>query len=190
PFSTLFRSLCASVVVGLLSAALTLISARQARPVVAGGGTMMAGSAAVITGAAALAGQSFSVTWDTVLPLAGIAFTLDPMGGLFVCVTGAVAAVAGLYAIGYSSSPSGGVIHAALPLFVVTMVLVPMASSVSTLLVCWELMALTSLLLVLAEHQQRTEVRSAALWYAAMTHMGFVAILIGLLIFTATVGGI
>lgn len=188
PLNTAAIALCASVVVGALSAALTLISPRQARPVVAGGGTMITGSAAVITGAAALAGQSFSVTWDMVLPLAGIAFALDPMGGLFVCVTGAVAAVAGLYAIGYSS-PSGGVIHAALPLFVVTMVLVPIASSVSTLLLCWELMALTSLLLVLAEHQQRTEVRSAALWYAAMTHMGFVAILIGLLIFAATAGG-
>src|SRR5699024_488544 len=115
PLNTAAIALCASVGVGAVSAALTLSSPRPARPVVAGGGTMISGSAAVITGAAALAGQSFSVTWDMVLPLAGIAFALDPMGGLFVCVTGAVAAVAGLYAIGYSS-PSGGVIHAALPL--------------------------------------------------------------------------
>ena len=38
------------------------------------------------------------------------------------------------------------------PLFVAAMLLVPAAGSVGTFLVGWELMALTSLLLVLAEH--------------------------------------
>ena len=45
------------------------------------------------------------------------------------------------------------------PLFVAAMLLVPAAGSVGTFLVCWELMALTSLLLVLAEHRRRAEVR-------------------------------
>ena len=44
--------------------------------------------------------------------------------------------------------------QAVLPLFVAAMLLVPAAGSVGTFLVCWELMALTSLLLVLAEHRQ------------------------------------
>ena len=43
------------------------------------------------------------------------------------------------------------------PLFVLAMLLIPAAASVGTLLVSWELMALTSLLLVLAEHRQRRD---------------------------------
>ena len=54
-----------------------------------------------------------------------------------------------------------------------------------TFLLCWELMALTSLLLVVAEHRSRPAVARAGRWYAVMTHLGLVAILIGLLVFSA-----
>src|SRR6266536_2147852 len=65
------------------------------------------------------------------------------------------------------------------------MLLVPAADSVGTFLVCWELMAVASLPLVLAEHRKRAEVGEAGLWYGVMTHLGFIAILIGLLVFAA-----
>jgi hydrogenase-4 component B len=67
------------------------------------------------------------------------------------------------------------------------MLLVPAAGSVTTFLLAWELMAIASLVLVLAEHT-RPEVRSAGLFYAVMTQLGFVAILIGLMVLSA-VGG-
>ena len=54
-----------------------------------------------------------------------------------------------------------------------------------TFLLCWELMAVTSLLLVVAEHRSRPQVAQAGRWYAVMTHLGMVAILIGLLVFSA-----
>lgn len=79
--------------------------------------------------------------------------------------------------------------QAVLPLFVASMLLVPAAASVTTLLVLWELMALTSLILVLAEHRIRRSVNDAGLWYAAMTHAGLVAILLGLVVFAAQAGG-
>ncbi|MFF2516556.1 hypothetical protein [Streptomyces sp. NPDC058086] len=56
-----------------------------------------------------------------------------------------------------------------LPLFALTLLLVPAAASVSTFLLLWELMALTSLLLVLAEHRARPAVREAAVKCAVMT---------------------
>ena len=91
----------------------------------------------------------------------------------------------GIYGIGYARHGlDGRGVQATVPLFVAAMLLVPAAGSVGTFLVCWELMALTSLLLVLAEHRHRAEVASAARWYAVMTHLGFVAILIGLLVLT------
>lgn len=76
-----------------------------------------------------------------------------------------------------------------LPLFVAAMLGVPAAANVTTLLVLWELMALTSLVLVLAEHRLRPSVRSAGLWYAGMTHAGLVVIMLGLVVFAAGAGG-
>lgn len=109
---------------------------------------------------------------------------------MFVAVSGAVAAVAALYGIGCSRHGSDGRgVQATLPVFVLSLLLVPAAGSIATFLVCWELMALASLLLVVAEHRRRPEVASAGRWYAVMTHLGFVAILIGLLILAAPAAG-
>jgi formate hydrogenlyase subunit 3/multisubunit Na+/H+ antiporter MnhD subunit len=129
------------------------------------------------------------------LPLSGVVVAVDALGGVFIAVSGAVAAVAAIYGIGYSRPGAGGHgvdgrgVQAVLPLFVVSVLLVPAAGSVATLLVCWELMALTSLLLVVAEHRRRAAVASAGRWYAVMTHLGFVAILIGLLVLAAPAPG-
>ena len=81
---------------------------------------------------------------------------VDPLGGVFLAVSGAVAAAAAVYGIGYSRHGlDGRAVQAALPLFVVALLLVPAAGSVATFLLCWELMALTSLVLVVAEHRHR-----------------------------------
>jgi formate hydrogenlyase subunit 3/multisubunit Na+/H+ antiporter MnhD subunit len=76
-----------------------------------------------------------------------------------------------------------------LPVFVASMFLVPAAGSVSTFLLAWELMAVTSLLLVLSEHRHSPAVRTAGLWYAAMTQAGFVVILLGLAWLASAAGG-
>ena len=69
------------------------------------------------------------------------------------------------------------------------MIFVPASASVTTFLVVWELMALTSLVLVLTEHRLRPSVREAGLWYGGMTHAGLVAIMTGLAVFAAGAGG-
>ena len=122
------------------------------------------------------------------LPLSGVQLGLDPLGGFFIALTGAVAIPVGAYAIGYARREHLGLVPlAVLPLFVAAMLLVPAAASVTTFLLAWELMAIASLVLVLAEHD-RPEVRSAALFYAVMTQLGFVAILIGLMVLSAAGG--
>lgn len=175
---------------GVASAVAGATVPRGPRAVVAGTGTVLTGAAGVVAGVVALTGRSFSVSWPGLLPLSGVSFRLDALGGLFVLVTGAVAVVAGIYGIGYARHvmDSRGA-QAVFPLFVVAMLAVPAAASVGTLLVCWELMALTSLLLVVAEHQRRGEVASAGRWYAVMTHLGLITVLIGLLVFAAAAGG-
>jgi len=72
-------------------------------------------------------------------------------------------------------------------MFVAAMLLVPAAGSVTTFLLAWELMAVASLVLVLAGHT-RAQVRPAALVYAVMTQLGFAAILVGLMVLSAAGG--
>ena len=122
------------------------------------------------------------------LPLSGVQLRLDPLGGFFMALTGAVAVAVGVYSIGYARRGHlGRVPLSVLPMFVAAMLLVPAAASVTTFLLAWELMAVASLVLVLAEHT-RAQVRSAALVYAVMTQLGFVAILVGLMVLSAAGG--
>ncbi|PXY17005.1 proton-conducting transporter membrane subunit [Prauserella muralis] len=172
---------------GVLTALAAVVVPRRVRSAVAGTGTVVTGGAGVMAGVGAMTGSSLSVALPGLLPLSGVSLTLDALGGLFVAVTGGVAVAAGVYGISYTRShglDARGV-QVVFPLFVVAMLLVPAAASVGTFLVCWELMALFSLLLVVAEHRHRPEVAQAGRWYAVMTHLGFVAVLIGLLVFVA-----
>ncbi|MGX9789015.1 proton-conducting transporter transmembrane domain-containing protein [Mycobacterium sp. MMS18-G62] len=148
--------------------------------------TSCVGVIGVWAGLAGLFGAVRPVHIGWLLPLSGVQLELDPLGGFFMVLTGAVAIPVGFYVIGYSHHLSR-VPAAVLPLFVAAMLVVPAAGSVTTFLLAWELMAITSLVLVLADHT-RAEVRSAALVYAVMTQLGFVAILVGLMVLSAAGG--
>ncbi|HEX6073728.1 MAG TPA: proton-conducting transporter membrane subunit [Micromonosporaceae bacterium] len=154
--------------------------------------TSAVGAAGVVVGVAALGGATFRAWLPWLLPLAGIRLSVDALAGLFLVAAGAVVATAAVYGIGYARAghgPRGRGTQASLPLFGWALLLVPCAASVSTFLVLWELVALTSLLLVLAGHRSRRQVAEAGLWYAVMTHLGLVAILLGLVGFAAAAGG-
>ena len=192
---------CAALGLGLVAAAGSALP-RRVRPAVTGAGTAAAGAAAVAAGLGAMAGGTWTAWLPDLLPLAGVRLTIDPLSGLFIAVTGAVAVCAAVYAIGYTrpgrdgtGAASGGpgldgrTAQAVPPLFVVAMLLVPAAASVSTFLLAWELMAITSLLLVVAEHRRRESAGEAGLWYAVMTHLGFAVILAGLAGFAAAADG-
>lgn len=175
---------------GVLTALVAIVVPGRVRSAVVGMGTALTGAAGVLAGAGAMTGSSFSVRLPWLVPLSGVSFTLDALGGLFVAVTGGVAVAAGVYGISYTRSHGLDArrVQVVFPLFVVAMMLVPAAASVGTFLLCWELMALASLLLVVAEHQRSPAVAQAGRWYAVMTHIGFVAVLIGLLLFVAHAG--
>jgi len=135
-------------------------------------------------------GHTWAVHNAQILPFTGVNFALDPLGALFVAVTAVVGLAASCYSVGYSAhgQPSRTT-TGTLPLFLATLLLVPAAASVATFMVAWELMALSSLLLVASEHRRRAETRDAAQWYAAMTHIGAAAILLGLVLLAAHTGG-
>ncbi|WP_239645618.1 proton-conducting transporter membrane subunit [Mycobacterium sp. UM_CSW] len=161
---------------------------RDFRPALAGALTSLLGAGGVWAGTIGMFGSARDVRIGWLLPLSGVQLGLDPLGGFFIALVGAVAVVVGPYTIGYARREHlGGTALAVLPLFVAVMLLVPAAASVTSFLLAWELMALASLVLVLAEHT-RPQVRSAALAYAVMTQLGFVAILVGLMVLSAAGG--
>ncbi len=154
-------------------------------PAVAGAATSLIGSCGVAAGLLGMFGPVRAVRIGWLLPLSGLQLELDPLGGFFMALAGAVAVAVGPYLIGYARrAHMGRSAQAVLPAFVLAMLLVPAAGSVTTFLLAWELMAISSVMLVLAEHT-RAEVRSAALVYAVMTQLGFAAILVGLVMLSA-----
>jgi formate hydrogenlyase subunit 3/multisubunit Na+/H+ antiporter MnhD subunit len=167
----------------------TLTPAGRARNVVAGAAAMLLGGLGCLTGAAALTGATDRLALAT--PLAGMPLTwaATPLGGTFSVVAGAVAVLAALYGIGYAHGPAGSrTAWSAVAVFVLGMQLVPAAGDVVTFLVAWELMAIGSTVLVLAEQGARPGVRPAGLWYAAMTHLSFLLVGAGLAVLAAEAG--
>lgn len=147
------------------------------------------GAFGVAAGVAGVFGPARSLSIGWLLPLSGVYLRLDRLGGFFAAVTGAVAIPVGIYLVGYARREHLGRLPVWLvPVFVAAMLLVPMAGSVTTFLWGWESMAIASLVLVFTEHH-RSAARSAAVFYAVMTQLGFVAILVGLLVASAAAGG-
>lgn len=184
--------LIAQLILAAVAVVLAVVVPARARSVVAGTACAALGTAGAVTGVAALtAGASTLVTGTVtglVIPLALptndilVPPTLapTPLGGLFLLVAGAVGALAAIYGIGYAHGPSASRTGwAAFALFLLGMQLVPAAGDVLTFLLAWEVMALASTVLLLSDHAERPEVRPAALWYAVMTHLSFLALLAG-----------
>lgn len=163
-------------------AQLEVRATRHTAGVLAGALTVLLGAAGVWAGLLGMFGTARHLDLDWLFPLFGVQLTLDPLGGFFLALTGAVAVPVGTYTVGYARlEHMGRGPLAVLPMFVAAMLMVPSAGSVTTFLLAWELMALASVVLVLTDHG-RPAVRSAALIYAVMTQLGFAAILIGLML--------
>jgi formate hydrogenlyase subunit 3/multisubunit Na+/H+ antiporter MnhD subunit len=155
-------------------------------PLVSGIATAGIGAAGVGVGLTGVFGSLPPIRIGWLLPLIGVQLNIEPLGGLFIALTGAVAVAVGVYSIGYAHREHwGAVTLVVLPLFVAAMLLVPAAGSVTTFLLAWELMAITSLVLVLTDHR-RPAVRAAAIFYAVMTQLGFATILLGLIVLAAS----
>lgn len=177
----------------LLIAAVTAVTAMSVstrrRSLWAGSGCAALGLAGAVTGAAAMGGATGSLRLPIAIPsgtlLAPLVLAPDRLGGVFLLVAGAVAVLSAVFGIGYAggaaASRTGWV---AFVVFLLGMQVVPAAADVVTFLLAWELMAIGSTVLLLAEHRQRPEVRSAALWYAAMTHLSFVLLVAGFAVLT------
>ena len=153
---------------------------------------MAVAAGCVVAGADALAvaagHHTVSAHVGAILPLTGVDMTLDPLAALFVLITSVVGLATCVYVVGYARGVSRSRASTSLfAVFVLSLLVVPAASSVATLLGAWEVMALSSLALIALE--RRTAATSAALWYGALTQAGAAAILLGLLVLAGTGSG-
>src|SRR6266498_3161730 len=175
---------------GALGALVTARSPTLAR-IVGHGAALIGAMAALAFGLAGLAGGGMQLNLPDLLPIGGAAFGLDRLSAFFVVVIAAGAIPASLYAIGYTREYAGKHSLAgmgfAFNVFVVAMILVPLARNVLTFLVLWELMSLASYFLVITEHEREETLRAG--WvYFVMTHTGFAALLLGFLLLAKATG--
>jgi hydrogenase-4 component B len=144
-------------------------------------------AAALVLGAEVLrAGATWTGRYDNLLqPLGGVSLRLDSLGAFFLIIVGFTGVPASLYGIGYLKHLDGRLrsrtLHAVFNVFLVSMCLVPCADNAATFLFAWEVMALSSYLLVVSDPEQQ-DASTAGLWYAAMTHAGFLALLAAFII--------
>jgi formate hydrogenlyase subunit 3/multisubunit Na+/H+ antiporter MnhD subunit len=176
--------LIAAALVGLLAAAAGAVAPERLRAEVVSVLTVVASGCGLAVALGVLrSGRAAVVHTGRLLPLGGLSLRLDRFGALFVAVSAVVAISAMIFRLGYESHAlSSRTASCVLPLFVTALILVPAAASVTTFLFVWELMAITSLLLVLVDHRRRSEVAAAAQWYAVMTQFGAAALLVALVL--------
>ncbi len=182
--------LVATALMGLAGTAAGAIAPVRFRIALSSALTIAACALGFVVGAEVLhSGHATVVHTTTLMPLASFSLALDRFGALFVVITAVVGICAMIFRFGYDGQGlASRTASSILPLFVTSLLLVPAASNVTTFLFLWELMAITSLLLVLTDHARRSEVQVAGQWYAVMTQLGAAALILGLVLLATRSG--
>ena len=182
--------LVGTALIGLTAALAGAVSPLRFRIGLSTALTIAACGLGLIVGADVLhSGHPAVVHTAALMPLSNFSLALDRFGALFVVITAVVGICAMVFRFGYAGHGlSSRTASCILPLFVTTLLLVPAASNVTTFLFLWELMAVTSLFLVLTDHAHRREVQAAGQWYAVMTQLGAAALILGLVLLATRSG--
>ena len=185
---TLFLVMISAYVLGALAA---LVGGRSAieRWLVAAG-AVVGSVAGLALGVSVIAsGIPLTFTSARLLPLTGVALRLDGLGAFFLVVVGLVGCAAAIYAFGYTAQYarrySLRLVGVMFNLLLLALSLQVMADNALTFLVLWEAMSLTAYWLVLTEHDRPGTVR-ASVWYFAMMHVGFAALVAMFLVLSGT----
>jgi hydrogenase-4 component B len=129
---------------------------------------------------AIVSGQSFTMVFTRGLPVSGLMVRLDGLSAFFLIIIGLLGLAVAIYGYGYSASYEGRyslrMLGATLNLLLLSLSMQVVADNALTFLISWELMSLAAYWLVLTEHDKSETVR-AAVWYIAMTHVGFAALM-------------
>ena len=115
----------------------------------------------------------------------GFAFRLDGLGSFFLIPIGLVGIAVAIYGYGYTQHYQGRyslrVGGSLLNILLLALCLQVAADNALTFLFCWETITLSAYLMVMTEHDKRGTVQ-AGLWYFAMSHAGFAALVAAFLL--------
>lgn len=184
-------ALAAAAIAAALAVAAALVLPARTRVVWVGVLSAASAAAGGVAAIAVLTGSArYTASYPDILPLGGVRLDFDALGAIFTVAVALVAVPASIYGIGYSTGGAASrPVQAAFPVLVWSLMMVPVAGNVSGLVALWELMGLSSLVLVLADHQHSPQARTAAQWYAAMTHLSLLSIVVALLVLAHETGG-
>lgn len=129
--------------------------------------------------------KSFSFTLPTTLPFFTLSLRVDMLAAFFMLVVSVVALFASVYGVGYmahyTKKYSLGTFGFFYNIFIASMLLVFSAQHALYFLVLWELMSLSSYMLVIFEHKEDANIQ-AGYTYFAMTHVATACILFAFLL--------
>ncbi len=138
--------------------------------------------ALALSGAALLSGQGIEFTTPGIIPgVLDFSFRLDGLAAFFLGVIALIASVASLYGFSYQKHFYGkynlGTFGFFYNVFVVSLMLVPLANQALFFLLVWECMSLASYFLVIYEYKKQESVRAGFLYFL-MTHIGTLFIML------------
>jgi hydrogenase-4 component B len=183
-----------TVVMAVLGALLSLIfrSSPHTSATVASVTALLMSTAGLLMALSALLGNGTysGYQWSTVFGT--FSLSLDRLGAFFLLIVSLLMVAVSIFSAGYLRSRQGrfgsGTVSFLFIWFVLSIVLLPMCGNAVLFLVLWEVMSVTSFLLVMADGRDRRSVASA-LTYAVMTHAGTALIMVGFILLWFYTGG-
>jgi hydrogenase-4 component B len=146
---------------------------------------VVGGVLVVITAATWLGGARGSLSLPISTPLGGFAVRASPLAATFLLLTGLVGTGISLFTAGYTPHVGGPLrqacVHGLLNLSFAAIILVLAAANAFTFLLAWEVMVISTYVLVTVEFD-RPGRPQAALLMLALSKIGFIAIALGFLV--------
>lgn len=170
---------------------LALSRARAAAKVTACLAGALASLCSLGAGLCALTSPAVLVSFSGPVPFANFTLLVNPLAGLLVCVISVLAFVAWLFGLSYFNEyydKGIGAIGFFMNLFVASMLLVILADNAFWFLVFFELMSLTSYMLVIVDRDEKS-MRGGFL-YLIMAHLGFLMIAIAFFLMASACGSL
>ena len=155
--------------------------------------TMLLAAAAsiaiVVAGVAVIFGPSVGMKAGDVLGFSLVDLRFDALSGTFLVALGVVGAAASVYALGYHEAGRSRFDTFSFVVFLASLVLVFGSSSAFSFLFAWELMAISSAILVIGPRPERSVAQTGYV-YVAMTHLATAAIAVAFAIWVAAAGSL
>jgi Formate hydrogenlyase subunit 3/Multisubunit Na+/H+ antiporter, MnhD subunit len=140
-------------------------------------------------GIAVILGPPIAIRVGDVLGFRLIDLRFDALAGTFLVALGVVGAAASVYALGYHEAGRSRFDTFAYAVFLASLALVFGSTNAFSFLFAWELMAISSAILVIGPNPDRSVVRAGYV-YLAMTHLATAAIAVAFAIWAAAAGSV